>query len=181
MSKTPLTLAVISIFLVGCLIFLLDKSEVSRKRLVDVNNQLTSELAMQQRIIAGQSLQFQRFNQIAVSASSRGIQQRAVAEERKIEYKTLLKKEPTCDLPVPHDVTNGLLNNTYSLRASAMRAIAEGTNPARTAIIARQPLTYCDLALWVNALLADIEQANTQLMAIKDIEDARQNEKTEQH
>ncbi|EOG5604226.1 DUF2570 domain-containing protein [Providencia stuartii] len=181
MSKTPLTLAVISIFLVGCLIFLLDKSEASRKRLVNANNQLASELAMQQHIIADQSLQFQRFNQIAASASSRGIQQRADAEERKIEYKTLLKKEPTCDLPVPRDIADSLLNNTYRLRASAMRSLAENTDPASTAIIARQSITYCDLALWVNALLADLEQANTQLMAIEDIEDARQNEKTEQH
>lgn len=181
MSKTPLTLAVISIFLVGCLIFLLDKSEASRKRLVDVNNQLASELAMQKRIIADQSLQFQRFNQIAASASSRGIQQRADAEERKIEYKTLLKKEPTCDLPVPRDVANSLLNNTYRLRASAMHPFAESADSTGNTLIARQPLTYCDLAMWVNALLADIEQANTQLMAIKDIEDSRQNEKTEQH
>nr|WP_282565857.1 DUF2570 domain-containing protein [Providencia stuartii] len=148
---------------------------------MNANNQLASELAMQQHIIADQSLQFQRFNQIAASASSRGIQQRAAAEERKIEYKTILKKEPTCDLPVPHDVANSLLSNTYRLRASAMRSITDNTDPASTAIIARQPLTYCDLAVWVNALLADIEQANTQLMAIKDIEDARQNEKTEQH
>ncbi|MEY0875179.1 DUF2570 domain-containing protein [Providencia manganoxydans] len=181
MSKTPLTLAVISIFLVGCLIFLLDKSEASRKRLVDINNQLASELATQQHIIADQSLQFQRFNQIAASASSRGIQQRADAEERKIEYKTLLKKEPTCDLHVPRDVANSLLNNTYRLRTSAMRSLAENTDSAGNTVIARQPLTYCDLAVWVNALLTDLEQANTQLMAIEDIEDSRQNEKTEQH
>ncbi|WP_318556736.1 DUF2570 domain-containing protein [Providencia stuartii] len=181
MSKRFALLIFISTLSVCCLIFLLEKSDRLIKLLVNENNRLASELATQQRIIADQSLQFQRFNQIAASASSRGIQQRADAEERKIEYKTLLKKEPTCDLPVPRDIADSLLNNTYRLRASAMRSLAENTDPASTAIIARQSITYCDLALWVNALLADLEQANTQLMAIEDIEDARQNEKTEQH
>lgn len=181
MNKRLILLTVISLLSVGCLIFLLEKSDRLIKLLVSENNRLASELATQQHIIADQSLQFQRFNQIAASASSRGIQQRADAEERKIEYKTLLKKEPTCDLPVPRDVADSLLNNTYRLRTSAMRSLAEGIDPTRHAVIARQPLTYCDLALWVNALLADLEQANTQLMAIEDIEDSRQNEKTERH
>ncbi|EFB70322.1 hypothetical protein PROVRUST_08545, partial [Providencia rustigianii DSM 4541] len=38
-------------------------------------------------------------------------------------------------------------------------------------------LTYCDLALWVDPLLTDLEQANTQLMAIEKFDEEREHEK----
>lgn len=181
MSKTPLILAVVSIVIISCLTFALDKSDALRKRLEADNEQKTHTIALQNKMIVDKSLQFQRFNQIASSASSNGLHQRAASEERKIEYKAIIQKDPTCDLPVPRGIADRLLNNTYRLRGIAMRIDAQNADPADPAITAGRALTYCDLPVWVDALLTDIEQANTQLMAIEQAEDERQNEKTQQH
>ncbi|HHR6383428.1 TPA: DUF2570 domain-containing protein, partial [Providencia alcalifaciens] len=106
------------------------------------------------------------------------ITQRASTEERKIDYKTILKKEPTCDFPVPKSISDRLLSNTYRLRAIAMSSHSENANASRTTITTGRILTYCDLALWVDPLLTDLEQANAQLMAIEKFEKERNHEKT---
>ncbi|TOL39762.1 hypothetical protein CGH97_27075, partial [Vibrio parahaemolyticus] len=66
---------------------------------------------------ATQSLQFNRFNQIATSAYRYGIQAEVKSQERVIEYRTILKKEPTCDLLVPQSIANRLLKYTDNLRS----------------------------------------------------------------
>ncbi|WGO84676.1 DUF2570 domain-containing protein [Arsenophonus apicola] len=181
MNKPFISLAIISLLIVGGLVFWLEKSSNLQKQLIIENNQLTDKLARQQQIIANQSWQFQRFNHIASRASSHAIQQRAALEERQIEYKTIIKKQPTCDLPVPRAVTDGLLNSVYRLRASAMHSDSEKLDATRSTLITGRLLTYCDLALWIDPLLTNLEQANSQLMAIEKIEDARRHAEAQQH
>ncbi|MEY1580121.1 MAG: DUF2570 domain-containing protein [Providencia rustigianii] len=145
--------------------------------LQEENTQLKTDVSNQSKVIADQSLSFHRANQISSAAYRNGIIQRASAEERKIEYKTILKKEPSCDLPVPRFISDRLLSNAYRLRAIAMHTNTENANAASTAITTGRILTYCDLALWVDPLLTDLEQANTQLMAIEKFDEEREHEK----
>ncbi|MEY0115082.1 DUF2570 domain-containing protein [Providencia rettgeri] len=145
--------------------------------LQEANTQLKTDVSNQSKVIADQSLSFHRANQISSAAYRNGIIQRASAEERKIEYKTILKKEPSCDLPVPRFISDRLLSNAYRLRAIAMHTNTENANAASTTITTGRILTYCDLALWVDPLLTDLEQANTQLMAIEKFDEEREHEK----
>lgn len=145
--------------------------------LQEENTQLKTDVSNQSKVIADQSLSFHRANQISSEAYRNGIIQRASAEERKIEYKTILKKEPTCDLPVPRFISDRLLSNAYRLRAIAMHTNTENANATYTAITTGRVLTYCDLASWVDPLLTDLEQANTQLMAIEKFGEEREHEK----
>ncbi|MEQ5184071.1 hypothetical protein ABN222_06010 [Providencia alcalifaciens] len=86
------------------------------------NDKLKQDNIKQSAVIALQSLQFNRFNQIATTAYRNGIQADAKAQEKIIEYKTILKAEPSCDSLVPQLVTDGLLEYTNELRARAMRS-----------------------------------------------------------
>lgn len=158
----------------------IDHLNVQLSELETKNTQLLREVDNQSAIIATHTFQFQRVNHISQIATRHGIIQRAEAEERKIEYKTILKKEPTCDLPVPLPISDRLLSNTYRLRASAMHPDTQNANSASSAISARRVLTYCDLALWIDPLLTDLAQANAQLKAIEQIEEVRQHEKTDE-
>ncbi|MEY0170128.1 DUF2570 domain-containing protein [Providencia rettgeri] len=142
------------------------------------NQQLALDVDKKSALISDQSLSFHRANQIAGDAYRRGIIQRAAAEERKIEYKTLLKNEPTCDLPVPRHLADRVLNNAYRIRANAMRSHSENTNPASTTASTGRVLTYCDLALMVDPLLAALETVNIQLGAIEQFDEERNREKT---
>ncbi len=141
------------------------------------NKQLSLEVDKKSALIIDQSLTFHRANQIAGDAYRRGIIQRAAAEERKIEYKTILKNAPTCDLPVPQSLSERVLNNAYRIRANAMRTHPENLNATRVANPTGRVLTYCDLALWVDPLLTDLETANTQLSAIEQFDEERNREK----
>ncbi|TOP23737.1 hypothetical protein CGH19_24520, partial [Vibrio parahaemolyticus] len=58
------------------------------------NSLLKDDNFKKSKIIATQSLQFNRFNQIATSAYRYGIQAEVKSQERVIEYRTILKKEP---------------------------------------------------------------------------------------
>lgn len=142
------------------------------------NQQLSLDVDKKSALISEQSLSFHRANQIAGDAYRRGIIQRAAAEERKIEYKTLLKNEPTCDLPVPKSLADRVLDNAYRIRANAMRSHSENTHPASTTASTRRVLTYCDLALMVDPLLAALETVNIQLGAIEQFDEERNREKT---
>ena len=134
---------------------------------------LEQENSAQTAIIASQSLDFQKYNEIARQASQQNTANTAQAQEKEIEYRTILKREKTCDLPVPTDIAGGLLDYANRLRASAMRADASGTNATGTGTTTASQLTYCQAVLWINPLLAAIEQANTQLAGIRQIESSR--------
>lgn len=84
------------------------------------NKQLRQDNNNLSEIISKQSLQFNRFNQIASVAYRNGIQADTKAQEKIIEYRTILKKEPVCDPLVPQPIANGLYEYTNELRSSAM-------------------------------------------------------------
>ncbi|MBS0925356.1 hypothetical protein JK188_12790, partial [Providencia sp. JGM181] len=86
------------------------------------NDKLKQDNIKQSAVIAIQSFQFNRFNQIATTAYRNGIQADAKAQEKIIEYKTILKAESSCDSLVPQLVTDGLFEYTNELRARAMRS-----------------------------------------------------------
>ncbi|MGF7408387.1 hypothetical protein [Providencia alcalifaciens] len=139
------------------------------------NSLLKADNINKSKVIASQSFQFNRFNQIATDAYRRGIQAEAKSQEKVIEYREILKKELTCDLPVPQLITDGLLKYTYELRS--MYADPQNTNRASTSTITIGTLTYCQAVLWIDPLLSALDSANVQLKAIREIEAARSNNK----
>lgn len=96
--------------------------------LKDKYQRLAIDSVNQSSLIASQSLQFNRFNQIATTAYRNGIQAEAKSQEKVIEYRTILKKEPACDQLVPQPIADGLLEYTHSLRAGAMHSDTNNVN-----------------------------------------------------
>nr|WP_302444322.1 hypothetical protein [Hafnia alvei] len=123
----------------------------------------------QASIIAGQSLQFNRFNQIASAAGQYGVTVQAKTQEKEIEYRKIIEKEPTCDLLIPADIASGLLEYTYRLRATALHANTGNINSDGSATVATSSITYCQAVLWIRSLLATIDQANYQLAGISNL------------
>ncbi|WP_226052668.1 hypothetical protein [Dickeya chrysanthemi] len=135
---------------------------------------LQSEVNAQQAVISQQSLQFQRFNQIAARASQQAVTITSKSEERQIVYRTIIKTDPPGRQCVPDDVAGRLLDYTNRLRASAMSATpgnidSAGSGPATAGC----RLTYAQAVYWIDPLLSAIERANGQLAAIREAEQAR--------
>ncbi|MEQ5149164.1 hypothetical protein ABN250_15310 [Providencia stuartii] len=97
------------------------KAQNENKQLRQDNNNLSE-------IISKQSLQFNQFNQIASVAHRNSIQVDTKAQEKVIEYKTILQKEFYCDALVPQPVADGLFEYTNELRSRAMRANSSHAN-----------------------------------------------------
>lgn len=133
-----------------------------------------ANVLVQAKVIQMQADQQQAFNGIASTTANQNTSVDAKAEETVIEYRTILQREKTCDLPVPADIANGLLDYTYRLRASAMHTTIGGTDTAGAGTTATSALTYCQAVLWIQPLLAAIEKANNQLAAIRQAENLRQ-------
>jgi len=132
--------------------------------------QLQSDNSLQANTIATQALQFQRANEISNAANQYGINADAATQGKEIEYRTILKKQPTCDLAVPAAIAGGLLDYTHRLRSRAMSAdtiVADATGAGATA---SGPLTYCQAVLWIDPLLAALDKANNQLLAIRQLD-----------
>ncbi|WP_318826025.1 hypothetical protein [Providencia sp. PROV252] len=133
------------------------------------NSLLKIDNSNKSKIIATQSLQFNRFNQIATTAYRYGIQAEAKSQEKVIEYREILKKELTCDLPVPQPIADGVLKYTYELRS--MYSDPQNTNRASARAITTDTLTYCQAVLWIDSLLAALDKANAQIEAIRKLEE----------
>ncbi|MGE2220401.1 hypothetical protein AB4J75_09695 [Serratia marcescens] len=143
-----------------------ERLESSVKRLQSDNN-------LQTATIATQAIHFQRANAISNAANQYGINTDVATQGKEIEYRTILKKQPTCDLAVPAAIAGGLLDYTYSLRSRAMSAdtiVADATGAGATA---SGTLTYCQAVLWIDPLLAALDKANNQLLEIRQLEDER--------
>ena len=135
--------------------------------------QLQSDNSVQATVIATQAFQFQRANEISNAAAQYGLNTDAATQGKEIEYRTILKKQPTCDLAVPAAIAGGLLDYTYRLRSSAMSAdtiFADATGAGATT---SRTLTYCQAVLWIDPLLAALDKANNQLLAIRRLEEER--------
>jgi hypothetical protein len=137
------------------------------------NKVLRNDNTLQGQVIATQSLNFNRFNQAAEYANRLNSMIDASTEETVIEYREILRREKTCDLPVPADVAGGLLEYAHRLRANAMHPDTGEADTVSDSAAAASSITYCQAVLWINPLLATIEKANNQLAGIREIENTR--------
>lgn len=136
--------------------------------------QLQSDNSLQATTIATQAFQFQRANEISNAANQHGITTDAATQGKEIEYRTILKNQPTCDLAVPAVISGGLLDYTHRLRSRAMSADTIVADATGTGATASGTLTYCQAVLWIDPLLAALDKANNQLLAIRQLDDERQ-------
>ncbi|HBC6972921.1 TPA: hypothetical protein KE010_003711 [Citrobacter koseri] len=167
-----LLVAVIAIVAVLCVLLANSRSDVAT--LKSDNEVLRSDNTLQGTVIAVQAFNFNRFNQVAENASRLNSLIDASSDKTVIEYREILRREKTCDLPVPADVAGGLLSYANSLRASAMHTDPGNADAAGNGPTSTSALTYCQAVLWVKPLLAAIEKANNQLAGIRQIEQDRQ-------
>ncbi|MCF6672333.1 hypothetical protein [Raoultella ornithinolytica] len=179
MKENKITLVLVAVFLIlllglgGAAFYYHGEYSEQQK----ANEQLKTDNDRQSSVIASQSLQFNRFNQIAAAVKQYDTQITASSQEKQIEYRTILKTEPTCALAVPSGVAGRLLEYANSLRASAMHADSSLTDSSGTGTVATGTLTYCQAVLWIDPLLTAIDQANSQLDSIRKIEQTRQEKK----
>ena len=139
----------------------------SDKRVLEHDN------ALQGQVIATQAFNFNRFNQVSENASRLNSLIDAGTEKTVIEYREILRREKTCDLPVPDDVAGGLLDYANRIRSSAMHTDSGDVDAASDNAPTTGALTYCQAVLWIKPLLATIEKANNQLAGIREIENIR--------
>ena len=90
-----------------------------------------------------------------------------------VAYREILRREKTCDLPVPADIAGGLLEYAHRLRSSAMHADTDGPDAADDRTAATSSITYCQAVLWIKPLLAVIEKGNNNFAGIRQIEQER--------
>ncbi|HCC3432098.1 hypothetical protein MMA45_06840 [Salmonella enterica] len=166
-------LLVVVIAVVALLCVLLANSRADVATLKSDNDVLRSDNTLQGAVIAVQAFNFNRFNQVAENASRLNSLIDARSDQTVIEYREILRREKTCDLPVSADVAGGLLSYANSLRASAMHTNSGNADAAGDSAAATSALTYCQAVLWVKPLLAAIEKANNQLAGIREIEKSR--------
>ncbi len=138
------------------------------------NRVLKSDNTLQGKVIATQAFNINRFNQTAQTAARANAIVAGKSETTVIEYREILRREKTCDLPVPAAIAGGLLEYTNRLRASAMHADSGSADAASDNATTASTLTYCQAVLWIKPLLAAIEKANNQLAGIRRIEQERQ-------
>lgn len=167
-TRSVITIAAVAVLAFGTYYYN-DKYQEQTK----ATERLQGEVDGQASIIAGQSLQFNRFNQIAAAAGQYGVTVKARAQEKEIEYRRIIEKEPTCDLLIPADIASGLLEYTHRLRATALHTITSDVNSDGSSTVATSSMTYCQAVLWIRPLLATIDQANNQLADIVRVEKSR--------
>jgi hypothetical protein len=90
-----------------CVLLANSRSDVAT--LKSDNDVLRSDNTLQGTVIAAQAFNFNRFNQVAENASLKLLID-ASSDKTVIEYREILRREKTCDLPVPADVAGGLLS-----------------------------------------------------------------------
>lgn len=162
---------VVIVIAVLCILLANSRSDVAM--LQSDNDVLRNENTVQGQVIAVQAFNFNRFNQVTENTSRLNSLIDAGTEKTVIEYREILRREKTCDLPVPADVAGGLLIYANSLRASAMHTDSGHADAAGDGAITTSELTYCQAVLWIKPLLVTIEKANNQLAGIRDVEKAR--------
>lgn len=168
-------LLVVVVIIIAVLCVMLARSKTALATSESDNRVLRSDNALQATVITTQAFNFNRFNQIAENANRLNSLIDAGTEKTVIEYREILRREKTCDLPVPADVAGGLLKYAYRLRASAMHPDTGNTNAADDSTAAASSMTYCQAVLWIQPLLATIEKGNNNFSAIRDIEANREN------
>ncbi|MPQ54616.1 hypothetical protein GBB84_27500, partial [Citrobacter sp. NMI7905_11] len=95
------------VIVVAVLCILLANSRSDVALLQSDNDVLRNNNSLQGQVIATQALNFNRFNQVAENSSRLNSLIDAGTEKTVIEYREILRREKTCDLPVPADVAGG--------------------------------------------------------------------------
>ncbi|KAF1366780.1 hypothetical protein [Yokenella regensburgei] len=167
-------LAFVAVVAIAALGILLAMSRVTIAENESDLSVLRSDNALQGQTIAMQSLDFQRFNQAALETNRLNSLIDASTENTVIEYREILHREKTCDLPVPAHIAGGLLEYTNHLRASAMHTDSGNADATGDSAVTSGTLTYCQAVLWIKPLLGAIEKANNQLGEIRRIDAGRQ-------
>lgn len=170
-----LILLVTVIAVIAGLCILLTNSHADVATLKSDNDVLRSDNTLQGTVIAAQAFNFNRFNQVADNASRLNSLIDASSDKTVIEYREILHREKTCDLPVPADVAGGLLEYAHRLRSSAMHTDTGRPNAADDSTTAAGSITYCQAVLWIKPLLAVIEKGNNYFAGIRQIELERKN------
>ncbi|EPN9190666.1 hypothetical protein ACOY7H_22755 [Enterobacter roggenkampii] len=165
----------IAVVVIAGLSLALVKSCSDANGLQSDNKVLRSDNALQEQIIATQAFNFNLFNKVAEQANRLNSLIDTSTEETIIEYREILRREKTCDLPVPADIAGGLLEYAHRLRASALRTDTNRPDTADDRAAATSSITYCQAVLWIKPLLAVIEKGNNNLAGIRQIELERKN------
>lgn len=173
-NRSVVVVGMVAIIFIAVLCVLLTRSNAALTASESDNRVLRSDNALQATVITTQAFNFNRFSQVAENANRLNSLIDAGTEKTVIEYREILRREKTCDIPVPADVTSGLLNYANRLRASAMHADSGYADAAVDSPAAASTLTYCQAVLWIKPLLATIDKANNQLSGIREIERQRQ-------
>ncbi|WP_456071497.1 hypothetical protein [Enterobacter quasiroggenkampii] len=134
---------------------------------------MRSDNSLQGQVIANQAFTFNRFNQVAENSNRLNSLIDTTNEETVIEYREILRREKTCDLPVPADIAGGLLEYAYRLPASAMHTDTGRPDAADDRAAAASSMTYCQAVLWIKPLLAVIEKGNNNFAGIRELEKTR--------
>lgn len=168
-----INLGLIGVVVIAGISVALVKSCSDASSLQSDNDVLRSDNSLQGQVIATQAFNFNRFNQVTEHTNRLNSMIDTSTEETVIEYREILRREKTCDLPVPADIASGLLEYSYRLRSSAMHADTDGPDATDDRAITTSSITYCQAVLWIKPLLAVIEKGNNNLAGIRKIEDAR--------
>ena len=173
MNRGIVVVGMAAITFIAVLCVLLARSNAALTTSESDNRVLRSDNALQATVITTQAFNFNRFNLVAENANRLNSLIDAGTEKTVIEYREILRREKTCDLPVPADVAGGLLKYAYRLRASAMHPDTGNANAADDSAAAASSMTYCQAVLWIKPLLATIEKANNKLKGIRELEEVR--------
>ncbi|AOP95911.1 hypothetical protein [Enterobacter roggenkampii] len=160
----------IGVLVIAGLSVALVKSCSDASRLQSANDVLRSDNSLQGQVIATQAFNFNRFNQVAEHANRLNSLIDTSTEETVIEYREILRREKTCDLPVPADIAGGLHEYAHRLRARAMHTDTNKPDSADDRAAAASSITYCQAVLWIKPLLAVIEKGNNNFAGIRQIE-----------
>lgn len=167
--------SLIFVVVVAGLSVALVKSCSDASNLQSDNDVLRSDNTLQGQVIATQAFNFNRFNQVAEHANRLNSLIDTSTEDTVIEYREILRREKTCDLPIPADIAGGLLENAHRLRFSAMHTDTGSSDETNDRAPAASSMTYCQAVLWIKPLLAVIEKGNNNFAGIRQIELERKN------
>lgn len=174
MNRVAAIVALVAVVTIATLAVLLSLAKSDLSTAESDKRVLESDNALQGQVIATQVFNIDRFNQTAQTAARANAIVAANSEKTVIEYREILRREKTCDLPVPAAVAGGLLEYANHLRASAMHTDSAGADATDGGATTASGLTYCQAVLWIEPLLATIERGNNNFAGIRDIEQQRQ-------
>ncbi|OBU07421.1 hypothetical protein [Morganella psychrotolerans] len=125
----------------------------------------------QQKVIDNAYTSIDIFDRVAAANANRNMRAEAQSQEMQIEYRTIIRKEPTCNLYIPQPISDGLLSHVHAIRESAMRSAPGFTYTTGVGSTTTRRLTYCQAVEWIEPLLTALDKANGQLMDINKIND----------